>query len=182
MAVTHVAFLRAINVTGRFIKMVDLAEHFRALGCEEVSTHIQSGNVMFNAAGLPSSGRPATLADELAQGLATRLGFTSEVFLRTPAQLAAILARAEAAAVDLAPPGEVNVVFLPQPLSAEQQTQLAALRTEQDDLQHHGSEVYWRCLVRQSASKFSNSVVERRLRLRATLRRTSMLRGLLATL
>ncbi len=42
-----VAFLRAINVGGRFLKMAALAEHCRALGLADVQTYINSGNVIF---------------------------------------------------------------------------------------------------------------------------------------
>jgi uncharacterized protein (DUF1697 family) len=45
---TAVAFLRAINVGGRFIKMAELAAHFESLGLADVSTYINSGNVLFS--------------------------------------------------------------------------------------------------------------------------------------
>ena len=48
--VTHVAFLRAINVGGRaVVKMADLQAAFSAAGCANVRTFIASGNIMFDA-------------------------------------------------------------------------------------------------------------------------------------
>jgi uncharacterized protein (DUF1697 family) len=47
---THVAFLRAVNVGGRgLVKMTDLQEAFTAAGAKNVRTVIASGNVVFDA-------------------------------------------------------------------------------------------------------------------------------------
>jgi len=49
---THVAFLRAINVGGRgLVKMTHLQEAFTAAGAKNVRTVIASGNVIFEAPG-----------------------------------------------------------------------------------------------------------------------------------
>jgi uncharacterized protein (DUF1697 family) len=69
----------------------------------------------------------------------------------------------------------VNVAFLSSPLSTEQSTALSALKTDLDDFAHTGREIYWLCRGNQMESKFSNAVLERRLRLRTTFRRVSML-------
>ncbi len=46
----YVAFLRGINVGGRgMIKMEALRRMFEELGFDDVSTHIQSGNVLFSS-------------------------------------------------------------------------------------------------------------------------------------
>jgi uncharacterized protein (DUF1697 family) len=45
----HIAFLRAVNVRGHaIIKMTDLRDAFLAAGCGNVTTFIQSGNVIFD--------------------------------------------------------------------------------------------------------------------------------------
>ena len=47
---THVALLRGINVGGRNrVAMADLREVVVGLGHSDVSTYIQSGNVLFSA-------------------------------------------------------------------------------------------------------------------------------------
>jgi uncharacterized protein (DUF1697 family) len=47
---TYVAFMRAINVGGRaIVKMTDLQAAFAAVGCKNVRTFIQSGNIVFEA-------------------------------------------------------------------------------------------------------------------------------------
>ena len=47
---THVAFLRAVNVGGTgIVKMTDLQKAFSSAGCRNVRTFIASGNVVFEA-------------------------------------------------------------------------------------------------------------------------------------
>lgn len=170
----HVAFLRAINVTGRFIKMSALAEHFRTLGHDDAKTYINSGNVIFST----RTRTPQKLAATFEKELTPLLGFTSEVFIRTAVEVEGIATKALQLREHVPHSGEVNVAFLREPLSQAQSDELALLRTSLDDFVHEGAHVYWLCLGRQTESKFSNAVLERRLRLRSTLRRVSMLQGL----
>lgn len=174
----YIAFLRAINVTGRFIKMVDLAAHVRSLGHAHVSTHINSGNVWFQSPEVST----ARLATAMEDGLEPLLGFRAEVFVRTVPQLQAIADHAAALRSRIGPDGDINVAFLQRALTAADEAALAPLRNPQDDFLCDGQELYWICQSRQSQSKFSNAVLERKLRTRATLRRGSMLQGLLASL
>ena len=171
---TAIAFLRAINVGGRFLKMAALRAHFETLGCEGVHTYINSGNVIFQtrARQLPR------LAQTLEDGLEPLLGFRSEVFLQSPAQLHQIAQRATAHRAAVPPEGEVNVAFLKSPLDAAQAQALATLATDIDDFRHEDGVVYWLCRGRQSDSTFSNATFERRLQLRTTFRRQRMLAGL----
>jgi uncharacterized protein (DUF1697 family) len=166
-----IAFLRAINVGGRFIKMADLAAHFESLGLADVSTYINSGNVLFTTRARDLS----QLGARIERDLEPLLGFKSEVFLRTPAEVHAIAAAAMAHRSAVPQSGEVNVAFLAAPLESEQQNKLEGLRSELDEFVHTGREVYWLCKGSQMSSKVSNAVMERKLRLRCTFRRASML-------
>ena len=169
----YVAFLRAINVSGRFIKMEALAGHFRELGCQEVSTFLNSGNVVFR------SPRPSVaLAHFLEQQLELRLGFKSEVFLRTEAELRAIVAQVAAHLPGVPAGGELNVLLLGSPLTASQIGILSGLGTEMDRLVPGGQEVYWLCQRLQNQSKLANAVFERKLKMKTTLRRGTMLQTL----
>jgi len=170
---TYVAFLRAINVGGRFVKMATLAQHFRDLGHADAHTYINSGNVVFRSA----SRNATALATTIEQGLPPLLGFETHAFVRSAAQLHEVAGRGMALAADreLA---DVNVAFLGAALSAEQASVLATLRSAVDDFEVRGTEVYWMCRIKQSESKFSNTLFERKLKVRTTLRRAVMLHGL----
>ena len=68
----YVALLRGINVGGkRKVPMADLAETVRALGYEDVRTHINSGNVL-----LTSDEDEATVVDRLERALDDRFGLS----------------------------------------------------------------------------------------------------------
>jgi uncharacterized protein (DUF1697 family) len=84
----YVALLRGVNVGGnRMIKMADLREVFIAADAEDVTTYIQSGNVVFTHA---ARSEP-TLAAELEKRIAKAAGFPVPVVLRTAGQLARVI-------------------------------------------------------------------------------------------
>ena len=88
MATRYVALLRGINVGGNnIIKMADLKSCFESLGAREVSTFIQSGNVLFEA----PKGTAAKLAQKLEAGLSKRFGYTSTLVLVSDEQLARVV-------------------------------------------------------------------------------------------
>src|SRR5665647_767869 len=78
-----IAFLRAINVGGRFVKMADLRAGLFSEGLGEVESYIQSGNLRF------TSSLQSTAEVELAleRALLELCGFTVRTLVRTPVQL-----------------------------------------------------------------------------------------------
>lgn len=83
---TYIAFLRAINVGGRFIKMADLRTGLSHKGFGDVESYIQSGNLRFT-----SSVRSAARVElVLEAGLEELCGFTVRAIVRTPEQLAGV--------------------------------------------------------------------------------------------
>ncbi len=78
-----VALLRAVNVGGRKLPMAELRALCAELGWEEVGTYIQSGNVVFTAAGTP-----AALEKVLEDAIADRFGLDVPVVIRTAAEWA----------------------------------------------------------------------------------------------
>ena len=88
----YVAFLRAVNVGGRFVRMADLRAALEGAGFTSVETHIQSGNVAV------TSRRRSTAAvgRELTDVLTAWAGFDVPAIVRTPAEVAALVAEADA--------------------------------------------------------------------------------------
>ena len=84
---THVAFLRAINVAGHAtIKMTDLNSAFVSAGCDNVRTVIQSGNVLFEC-----DGSAKALIDKVHQNLSKLAGTKVQMMVRTRQDLEAII-------------------------------------------------------------------------------------------
>ena len=85
---THVAFLRAINVGGRaVVKMSSLKAAFERAGCRDVRTFIASGNVLFDA---PAK-LPKALTERVRKELVTLFGKEPGVCYRTVAELDALI-------------------------------------------------------------------------------------------
>src|SRR5216684_3414393 len=88
---THVALLRGINLAGKNkVAMADLREVIADLGHADVSTYIQSGNVLFNAD--PGDADTAALAAAITEAVSARLGATAPVIVVSLNELAGILA------------------------------------------------------------------------------------------
>lgn len=108
-----VALLRGVNVGGsRTLSMQQLRQVFESQGLSEVSTYIQSGNVVFGCDRLVSS-------LELSSALAGHLGMEIDVILRTGAQLQRIV---DGNPFPSADPRELHVGFMltrPDPASLE---------------------------------------------------------------
>jgi uncharacterized protein (DUF1697 family) len=112
----YVALLRGINVGGRNkIAMSDLRETFAGCGFTDVSTYIQSGNVLF------SSDRPArSLEAEIEPALERRFGVPLVVVVRSHRQLASVVEKAPKGFGTKPDRFHSDVVFLRSPLTAKQ--------------------------------------------------------------
>ncbi len=81
---THVALLRGVNVGGKKLAMADLREAVAGLGHADVSTYIQSGNVVFTTAETDT----AALAAGIERAITERTGITSRVVVLSRRDLA----------------------------------------------------------------------------------------------
>jgi len=80
----YVALVRGINVGGHsVIKMADLRERLASLGVDDVTTYIQSGNVLFSSP--ETNSEKVTAAIESA--LRAALGQPVTAFVKTRAEL-----------------------------------------------------------------------------------------------
>jgi uncharacterized protein (DUF1697 family) len=108
---THVALLRGINLGGRNkVAMADLRTLVAGLGHTDVSTYIQSGNVLFTA---PDDADSAVTARVMTEAIAATLGVTSPVVVVTRQELAQILA--DNPFPDEPDPRRVHAVVLSEP-------------------------------------------------------------------
>ena len=106
----HVAFLRAVNVGGRMVRMSDLTKRLVALGLQDVSTFIASGNVCFTA-----KGEPEVLARRIEGDLLAWLGYPVATMVRTWSELEALAASNPFKGVARAPDAKLYVAFLWEP-------------------------------------------------------------------
>ncbi|PZU87485.1 MAG: hypothetical protein DI528_07425 [Shinella sp.] len=105
----HIALLRAVNVggTGK-LPMSELKALAESLGLRDVSTYIQSGNLIFR-----DDEDAASVVGRLDAALAEKLGKPPGVFVRSASELDAILA---ANPFPDAIPSQLLVTFFAEPL------------------------------------------------------------------
>ena len=80
--------LRGINLGKRQLKSAELKAVVESLGCTDVKTLLASGNVVFTASGA----KVEALETQIHDALAKATGLKSEIFVRTPEEIAAVAA------------------------------------------------------------------------------------------
>ena len=167
----YVAFLRAINVGNRIVKMDALKAMFEAMRFTDVATFIASGNVVFRG-----GGGAARLEVTIAKGLEKALGYPVATFVRTVEEVGRIAAFDPFPGASL---GTLYVGLLPTPPAAGT-SGVANLETPSDRLRVHGREVYWLCSTGMMESTVTYARLEKALGLPATFRNISTVRRLAA--
>ena len=161
-----IAFLRAVNVGGRTVKMGALKAQFEALALTNVSTFIASGNVIFETRARDL----AALEQKIEKQLHGAFGFEVHTFIRSTAEVAEIAVCRPFDAHELEHAASFVVGFVARPFDAAQHRILRGFDNELDAFHAQGRELYWMSRNKQSESKFSNAAFERALGLRATFR------------
>ena len=120
----YVALLRGINVGGRNkVQMTDMREVFETAGHAEVSTYIQSGNVLFRSA---TAG--PVLEKDIEAALEERFGVPLVVVVRSLRQLRTVVEKAPAGFGTEPDTFHSDVVFLRAPLTPAQAMTVVKLR------------------------------------------------------
>lgn len=150
----YFAFLRAINTGNRRLSNEQLLAPFEAMGFGDVAAYQAAGNVTF---------RSDAKVDErpIEAVLATAYGFATPAFVRSSAELAAIVAAEpftpEAIA---ATAGNVQVAFLRVAPAEGQRHAVAELVPAEDQVRLIGREWYWLPVAGISASKLPVGRIE----------------------
>jgi uncharacterized protein (DUF1697 family) len=133
---TRVAFLRAVNVGNRTVKNARLVEIFEALGYKNVWTYINSGNVVFDAAG----SRPA-LEKKIGAALEDEYGFEVTSFVRTAAEISKFLS---ATPFKVGAKDTYFATFLKDAPKAATAKELESFSNDMDTLVVTGRDIHWR--------------------------------------
>ncbi|MDB5034416.1 MAG: uncharacterized protein JWQ98_1657 [Chlorobi bacterium] len=172
----HTAFLRAINVGGHTVKMDRLRALFEEMGFTNVATLIASGNVIFDS----PARNAGTLEKTIEEHLRKSLGYDVATFIRSAAELAAIVNHQPFPVADIDAEGtSLHVMFLHHPPAGEVQEKLSALPSDVDEFHVHGREIYSLCRAGLSGSPlFSGTSVDRAIGAPTTARNITTVRKL----
>jgi uncharacterized protein (DUF1697 family) len=163
-SVRQALLLRGINVGQRRVSMPDLRALLTEAGYQDVSTYVQSGNVV-----LSSRTSPGKLERETAKLMSERFGYEIPVIVRTRDQLAAV--------VDKNPLGKVaenpkryQVAFLSDQLDSETVKRMEELRVDPEALVVDGLEIYAWHPEGVARSKLWNALASKALGVTCTAR------------
>ncbi len=162
----NIALLRGINVGGKNrLPMKELAAMFVDVGCEDVRTYIQSGNVLFRVE--PTLGED--IPSLISTSILSRFGYRVPVVTRTAREFQEIVqsnpfveAGAEA--------DKLHVVFLAELPDEEHVESLDPNRSPPDEFAALGREVYLHCPNGLARTKLTNSYFDSRLSTTSTIR------------
>lgn len=133
--VVYVVLLRGINVGGKAtIAMAALRDTCAAVGCEDVVTYIQSGNVV-----LESKLTADKLRAALEEAIAKAFGFNPAVMIRTAKEISAVVDRNPFAGSD---DTSLHVGFLHAPPDAATEQCLGAINCPPETLTVVGRDIY----------------------------------------
>lgn len=171
----YIAFLRAINVGGRRLKMDVLRDIFAGIdSLSQIETFIASGNVIFD-----SDTNPKMLEPQIETVLNQKLGYIVETFIRTFDDLRYITQNIPFSAYN--PDADsLYIGFLRDTPSDEAREKLAMLQSDIDFFEVNRAELYWLCRKSISESKISGNKIEKTLAMPTTLRDISTIHKLLA--
>jgi uncharacterized protein (DUF1697 family) len=162
---TYVALLRGINLGAKKrVSMTDLRALFTSLGAEDVTTYVQSGNVVFK-----SGEGSAKLAAGIERRIRRDLGLTVTVLLRTKPQLAKVVT-GNPFAKRVKDPTKLHVTFLAETPNRSRVRRLDREHGEPDEFRVVGREVYLHCPNGYGRSKLTNAYFEKELGVAATTR------------
>lgn len=164
----YVALLRAINVSGqKIIKMEDLRRIMEMPGIKNISTFIQSGNVLFDSAEKDTE----KLRIKIEKKLLKDLGYEVETFVRSADEMAAVVKNNPFAETTSAHKTAVYVSFLSAAPTKQQVKNIEAASFDMEQYRVIGRELYcW--MIKDMGHKeiFSNKLMEKKLGVTATTR------------
>lgn len=125
-SVRYITLLRGINVGGNnIIKMTDLKVCFEEMGCTNVVTYIQSGNVVFDS----EENELQELSRRIENRLSERFSYQSKIVLITQQKLSEVIVEAPAGFGTKPDEYRYDVIFLREPLTATEA--LSVIKTKE---------------------------------------------------
>ncbi|NLR90232.1 DUF1697 domain-containing protein [Flammeovirga agarivorans] len=161
----YVCLLRGINVGGkRKILMADLKELITKLGVKEVTTYIQSGNVVFNSG---TELNEKEFENTLQQKIKEHYDFDVPVMLINEVDYRDIISKQPFNQDDI---NKLHVGFLGDLPLDENITHLSEVDAKEDRFEVKKKALYLYCEGKYHQTKLTHAIMERRLKVDVTVR------------
>jgi uncharacterized protein (DUF1697 family) len=173
---TYISILRGINVSGqRKILMADLKSIYEKLGFSDVTTYIQSGNVVFRSGNGLTSPEIAQIIGKQIQG---HYGFEVPIIVRTLEEMKITLSRNPFLHLPDIDQERLHVTFLSELPQKSNVDKTVLLDYPPDRFTIIEKDVYLYCPVNYGNTKLSNKFFESKLKVTATTRNWATVRRL----
>jgi len=164
---TYISMLRGINVGGKTIKMADLKVLYEFLGFSDVTTYVQSGNLIFKT----KKENTAAVVGSIERAIVEQLGLKVTVIVRQPVEMALIIKKNPFVGRRAVDENKLHVTFLQEkPASALVEALIPLASTSKDEYRVEGKEVYLHCPKSYGETLLSNKFFEKNLKVAATTR------------
>jgi uncharacterized protein (DUF1697 family) len=152
----YLTLLRGINIGGKnIIRMANLKACFESWGFNDVTTYIQSGNVIFSS----DKKDVALLTAMIEAELSKSFSYNSKIVLITQAQLESVIKNAPNGFGSKPDEYRYDVLFLKNSLSSSEALQAVALR-QGVDMAWAGEDVlYFSRLISRAGQSYLNKII-----------------------
>ena len=162
-----ISILRGINVGGnRKIPMAELRQLYSELRLKNVTTYIQSGNVIFSADKINDE----KLAKAIEQRILEKYNFEVPVIIRSMDEMKAVVKNNPFLNYNKIDTGKLHVTFMNKFPAKENSEKLRTYNYEPDRFTLSGKEVYIYCPDGYGNTKLNNTFFESKLKVTATTR------------
>ena len=162
-----ISILRGINVSGhRKIPMQELKALYSELNLKNITTYIQSGNVVFSGGKI----NPEALAKKIEKKIFERYNFEVPVIVRTIVEIQSILNGNPFLKEKNIEMDKLHVTFLADHPGKDNLEKLKSYNYEPDRFIVVGREIYLYCPGGYGNTKLSNNFFESKLKVTATTR------------
>lgn len=159
--------LRGVNLAGRNrLKMDALRALYGSLELQNPQTYVQSGNVIFKT----RERNLVLLSKRIENAIEASFGFRPDVILRTPSELKQVIAVNPFATRGGIDPRKLVVTFLTFDPGQAARDKVSAIKTDPEELQICGRELYIYFPNGMGRSKLQLTVIEKALGARGTAR------------
>lgn len=173
----YLALLRGINVGGNnIIKMVDLKKSFEDIGCTDVITYIQSGNVIFTS----TVSSIDTLEQIIQNKLSKQFKYDSCVVVVPERELSQVVTNAPTGFGKKPAKYRYDVIFLKRPATVGEAMKQIVLRDGVDTVTTGKTALYFSRVIAKAGKSYLSKVIQKPIYKSMTIRNWNTTTKLLA--
>lgn len=170
----YIILLRAVNVSGKnILKMNELKIHLQNIGFQQISTYIQSGNIILST--LLSSHE---VLQKVTAEIRSKFGFDVQAFVLTKSQLEQVFLNNPFP--DDLPANRVFIASYSGTIDVDLLQTLTSISHHPEQFEIKGNTIYYYLPDGAANAKLSNAYFEKKLKISATSRNVSTIKKILS--